>query len=128
MSATANTRQQLEASWQRVTDQVAEAQATGADVNDLIRRDAAAHNARALAIRAARKNVFTFNAGDARAALHEKSNACEKLSRMAYAIMKLVNLRGQISWIKITDWLCLDADLAEPRTAVELAAQWREQK
>jgi len=76
----------------------------------------------------AREKAFTFNAGDARTAIHEKSNACEKLSHMAYAVMNLVDLRGQISWIKITDWLCLRADLTEPRTAVELAAQWREQK
>jgi len=128
MTATFETKDTLDKSWQRVTDQVAEAQTTGVDVNDLIRRDAEAHNARAMAIRAerAQQNVFTFSAGDARAALHEKQHACEKLSRMARDIMTLVGLRGGISWIKVTDWLCLKADLTEPRTAVELAAQWRE--
>ena len=74
----------------------------------------------------AREKDFTFSAGDARAALHEKQHACQKLSEIAYAIMPLVNLRGQISWIKITDWLCLRADLTVPRTTIELAAQWRE--
>jgi len=68
----------------------------------------------------------TLSAGTIRAALRDKQQACADLAQMGYAIMRRVGLRGQISWIKITDWLCLRADLTEPRTADELAAQWRE--
>ena len=72
-------------------------------------------------------HIFRISDGTRNSARREKTNAVKRFDTMAQAVAELVKASD---WQKVADWLSNpdNADLTEPRTAEELAAQWREHK
>jgi hypothetical protein len=68
---------------------------------------------------------FRISSGTVRAARREKPNACERLGRMAVAVAELLGVESRNG--QMSTWIDVRANLDEPRTAEELAAQFRQQ-
>ena len=72
---------------------------------------------------APRPNDITISIGTVIGARRNKRNANRELIIMARTVAILVGMSPDCQ--KIADWIDYGANLKEPRTAVELAAQWR---